>query len=76
MPSKIILLNYYVNYVTEYEEIFKEFSIGDRMPKHQLKPFFNEAGHKPAERDINFAYNAVFKSKRPLSQNLVFVNIS
>ncbi len=38
-------------------------AIGDRLPKHQLKVFFNACEHQPSERDINFAYNAVFRSE-------------
>ena len=51
----------------EYERMFEVFAVGERLPKHQLKVFFNHCDHHPAEKDINFAFNAVFRSKLDLA---------
>ena len=48
---------------TEYKKMFDVFATAaETLPKHQLKVFFNHCDHHPSEKDINFAFNAVFRS--------------
>ena len=44
----------------------------ETLPKHQLKVFFNHCDHHPSEKDINFAFNAVFRSTyfKPFGVNI------
>ena len=47
---------FWCNFASEYEAIFFNMAIADKIPRNLLKRYFKECGHQPSENLINVAY--------------------
>ena len=52
---------FWCNFASEYEAIFFNMAIADKIPRNLLKRYFKECGHQPSENLINVAYADIFK---------------
>lgn len=52
-----------VRLISGYEQTFRRLAFGDRLLKEELPQFFTECDLHPTEREIQQAFEKVFKGK-------------
>ena len=63
LPDNYVCVNNF-HHFTEYEKIFYQLNVGDRITSMRLRDYFKGCGLDPTGKEIDIATKAIFVGKK------------